>query len=151
VNGLLDPLLHVPAPIVLTAIGALVFGEAAFFLGFVLPGETAVVYGGVLADAMDRRRLIIAMQIAQLGVTGWLAALTFASAITPTALYVGSVLLAVFAALEGPSRQSIIPNLVPRAELTSAVALNSTQRQLSSMVPRSMRAAVACCSGQPRS
>ena len=31
-------------------VGALCFGEAAFFLGFVLPGETAVVLGGVLAS-----------------------------------------------------------------------------------------------------
>ena len=35
----------------LLIIAALVFGEAALFFGFVLPGETAVVYGGVLADA----------------------------------------------------------------------------------------------------
>ena len=27
-------------------VGALCFGEASFFLGFVLPGETAVVWGG---------------------------------------------------------------------------------------------------------
>ena len=31
-------------------VGALCFGEASFFLGFVLPGETAVVLGGVLAS-----------------------------------------------------------------------------------------------------
>ncbi len=31
-------------------VGALCFGEASFFLGFVLPGETAVVFGGVLAS-----------------------------------------------------------------------------------------------------
>jgi len=31
-------------------VGALCFGEASFFVGFVLPGETAVVFGGVLAS-----------------------------------------------------------------------------------------------------
>jgi membrane-associated protein len=46
-----DTLLDVPPWIALLIIAALVFGEAALFFGFVLPGETAVVYGGVLADA----------------------------------------------------------------------------------------------------
>jgi membrane-associated protein len=46
-----DTLLGVPPGLALLIISALVFGEAALFFGFVLPGETAVVYGGVLADA----------------------------------------------------------------------------------------------------
>jgi membrane-associated protein len=47
VNTLLD----VPPWIALLIIATLVLGEAALFFGFVLPGETAVLYGGVLADA----------------------------------------------------------------------------------------------------
>ena len=35
--------MHLPAPLVLSVVAALVFGEAAVFLGFVLPGETAVL------------------------------------------------------------------------------------------------------------
>jgi membrane protein DedA with SNARE-associated domain len=50
VTSLLDHLLHVPAPLVLAVVAALVFGEAAVFLGFVLPGETAVLLGGFLAS-----------------------------------------------------------------------------------------------------
>ncbi len=46
-----DTLLSVPPWIALLIIAALVFGEAALFFGFVVPGETAVVYGGVLAAA----------------------------------------------------------------------------------------------------
>src|SRR5215467_5030722 len=46
-----DTLLAVPPWIALLIIAALVFGEAALFFGFVLPGETAVLYGGVLAEA----------------------------------------------------------------------------------------------------
>jgi membrane protein DedA with SNARE-associated domain len=44
-------LLAVPPALALVIIGVLVFGEAALFFGFVRPGETAVLYGGVLADA----------------------------------------------------------------------------------------------------
>lgn len=50
VTSLLQQLLHVPEPVVLAAIATLVFGEAAFFLGFVVPGETAVLLGGFLAS-----------------------------------------------------------------------------------------------------
>jgi membrane-associated protein len=49
-SHLLGLLLDIPAPLVLTAIGALVFSESAFFLGFVLPGETSVLLGGFLAS-----------------------------------------------------------------------------------------------------
>lgn len=49
-SHLLDALLSVPAPWVLTAIGLLVFGEAAFFLGFVLPAEAAALVGAFFAS-----------------------------------------------------------------------------------------------------
>lgn len=48
---IIDLLLGVPIGLALVIIAALVFGEAALFFGFVLPGETAVLYGGVLAAA----------------------------------------------------------------------------------------------------
>ena len=49
-TGVLDGLLTVSAPVAYLLIFLLVFGEAAIFIGFVLPGETAVVLGGVLAS-----------------------------------------------------------------------------------------------------
>jgi membrane-associated protein len=50
VSGLVQFLLDVPTAVVLTTIAVLVFGEAAFFMGFVLPGETAVLLGGFIAS-----------------------------------------------------------------------------------------------------
>jgi membrane-associated protein len=50
VTAVLDQLLHVPPAAVLAIVGALVFGEAAVFLGFVFPGETAVLLAGFLAS-----------------------------------------------------------------------------------------------------
>jgi membrane-associated protein len=49
VTQLVEHLLDVPAALAYVLIGALVFSEAALFVGFVLPGETAVLLGGVLA------------------------------------------------------------------------------------------------------
>jgi membrane protein DedA with SNARE-associated domain len=55
-SGFVNRLLDVPAPVAYVLIAALVFGEAAVFIGFVLPGETAVLLGGVLAGT-DRLSL----------------------------------------------------------------------------------------------
>ena len=49
-DHLVSLLTAVPAPWAYTLIGLLVFAEAALFVGFVLPGETAVLLGGALAS-----------------------------------------------------------------------------------------------------
>ncbi len=49
-SPVLQGLLDVPPPVAYAVIALLVFGEAAVFVGFVLPGETAVVLGGVMAS-----------------------------------------------------------------------------------------------------
>lgn len=49
-TGFLDHLLNAPAWIVYAVVGLLVFAEDALFVGFVLPGETAAVLGGVAAS-----------------------------------------------------------------------------------------------------
>ena len=48
-SGLVDKLLHVPGWVVLSVVGLIVFAEDALFVGFVLPGETVAVLGGVAA------------------------------------------------------------------------------------------------------
>jgi membrane-associated protein len=50
VSGLTAALGHLSGWVAIVLIAALVFGETAIFLGFVLPGEAAVVFGGVLAS-----------------------------------------------------------------------------------------------------
>ncbi|MHA3703099.1 DedA family protein [Jatrophihabitans sp. YIM 134969] len=49
-TGLVDKLLGVHGVVVYVVVGALVFAEDALFVGFVLPGETAAVLGGVIAS-----------------------------------------------------------------------------------------------------
>jgi membrane protein DedA with SNARE-associated domain len=62
VTGLVDHLLHVPAGLAYVVIAALVFAEAAVFVGFVLPGETACIIGGVLA-ASGRLQLAVLLPL----------------------------------------------------------------------------------------
>lgn len=49
-SGLLDSILNAPAWTVYGLVGLLVFAEDALFVGFVLPGETAAILGGVAAN-----------------------------------------------------------------------------------------------------
>jgi membrane-associated protein len=49
-HAILDAISSLPALVAYTIIAALVFGEAAIFVGFIFPGETAVLLGGFLAS-----------------------------------------------------------------------------------------------------
>jgi membrane-associated protein len=49
-SSLLERILSVPAPVVLLIVGSLVFAEDALFVGFVVPGETVAILGGVAAN-----------------------------------------------------------------------------------------------------
>jgi len=50
VSFILNKIQHLPGGLVLGLVALLVFGEAALFIGFVLPGETAVLVAGVVAS-----------------------------------------------------------------------------------------------------
>jgi membrane-associated protein len=50
VSSITSELARVSGPVALLLVAALVLGETAVFLGFVIPGETAAVLGGVLAS-----------------------------------------------------------------------------------------------------
>ena len=80
---------------------------------------------GVLADVLDRRRLIAGATLAMAVVAGGLAALSANGLLTPTALIAITFVLGACQALTSPAWQAIQPELVPRAELPEAAALNS--------------------------
>ena len=50
VSDVLDKILHLDPTMVYVTVGLLVFAEAALFFGFIFPGETAVILGGVAAS-----------------------------------------------------------------------------------------------------
>jgi MFS family permease len=98
-------------------------------LGFV--GLTRVVpivvfslWGGVVADRYDRRRVMVTTQIAMTLVAMGLAAFTFAGRETLWLLYLLNALGASAVAFDGPSRQALIPRLVPADDLPGALSLN---------------------------
>jgi MFS family permease len=93
-----------------------------------LPAMAMMLFGGLLADAFDRRRLLAFTQGGQLLASSVLLVTSALGLISPVVLYICTAALGLFNALETPARQAIVPNLVPADDLSSALALNGTQR-----------------------
>ena len=98
-------------------------------LGFV--GLTRVVpvivfslWGGVVADRFDRRRIMIFTQLAMTAVAVALAGLTIANRETLWTLYTLNFLSAAAGTFDNPARNSLLPRLVPTEELPGALSLN---------------------------
>ena len=79
---------------------------------------------GALADVIDSRRLLIAVELAILAVSVIFAGLVSLNLATPALLLATTFLLGVGGALTSPAWGATIPLLVPREELDSATALN---------------------------
>jgi MFS family permease len=93
-----------------------------------VPQMILLLFAGLLADAINRRKLTMFTQTGLFCVSTALTLLTFAGKASPHLLYAATIFLALFTALEQPSRQSMIPNLVPREHLAQSLALQGTQR-----------------------
>ncbi|MDB6453686.1 MFS transporter [Falsirhodobacter sp. 20TX0035] len=90
-----------------------------------LPVFLFAILAGAVADIVDRRRLLLVVNIALSVVAFAVAAVVQAEAMTPVLLLVFTFLLGSGAAFIAPAWQAIVPKLVPRSDLTAAVALNS--------------------------
>src|ERR1700682_4566816 len=90
-----------------------------------LPDVAFGLVGGVLADTFDRRRLLIAVQLFLAAVAAALAILTIAGLMPPALLLTFTFLIGCGSVLVLPAYQSLVPDLVPRAQLHSASALSS--------------------------
>lgn len=90
-----------------------------------LPVFLLAIPAGVLADILDRRRFLIGIQFLLAGVSVCLMLLSAAGLQSVASLVVLTFLGGVGAALMGPTWQAVVPELVERKDLKSAVALNS--------------------------
>ncbi|WP_435079394.1 MFS transporter [Clavibacter michiganensis] len=88
-----------------------------------LPMIIAGLYGGMLADAFDRRKVALIASCVAWGSTILLAALAWTHAETVWSLYALSILNAVAATVIGTSRQAILPRILPPHLLPAASAL----------------------------
>ena len=90
--------------------------------------------GGALADIVDRRRLLVAMQLAQLVLSFVLAGLAAAAHPSRVALVACVLAIGVANALSAPALSAVLPTLVPRPDLAGAVSLQSVQMNASRVI-----------------
>src|SRR5262245_5975510 len=109
--------------------------HSALALGFV--GLTRVVpivlfslWGGIVADRMDRRRIMLGAQTVMALVSLGLAALALSHGDRIWPIYLLNAVQASAAAFDNPARQALIPRLVPPADLPGALSLNLTMFNL---------------------
>jgi MFS family permease len=113
--------------------------NSAFLLGTVnavgnLPVMTLTLYGGVLADQLDRRALLIVAQSTIMVLTLIMAVLTAVHAINVGWLLILVLLIGIASALSSPAWQSFVGDLVPKTSLMNAIALNSAQFNVARVV-----------------
>jgi MFS family permease len=92
------------------------------------------ILAGVVADALDRRKLMMLTQSAMAVIAVSLAVLTFRGLSEVWPIYLLAALSSSAGSFDGPARQSLIPNLVPREHLANAISLNAIMLQIASVV-----------------
>lgn len=90
-----------------------------------LPMFLFALPSGVMADIVDRRRYLIFSQIWMFIAAAGLTLLSLFGLVTPMILLAATFLLSTGAAMSSPPFQAIVPDLVSKAELSPAIALNS--------------------------
>jgi len=116
-----------------TAQGFLIFQltRSSAYLGYVgfasgVPSWLLTLYGGLIADRVPRRTLLLLTQIVMMALALVLAALTFLRLVQPWHIIALAFGLGVANAFDAPARQAFVRELVDRREdLTNAIALNA--------------------------
>jgi MFS family permease len=113
--------------------------NSAFWLGFVgfaatIPVLLFSMIGGVIADHVNNRKLLIGTQTAMMVSAFLMSALTYGHAIGKWWIAGLALLTGLAMSLNTPSYQALVPQLVPRKDLTNAIALNSAQFNMSRVV-----------------
>ncbi len=110
--------------------------NSAFWLGAIgfaasAPMLVLTLLGGVIADRVDKRKLMYWTQSAMMVLAFAMWGLTYTHHITVRLIFLLAFATGVAMSLNMPSYQALVPSLVPRKDLTNAIALNSAQFNLS--------------------
>jgi MFS family permease len=93
-------------------------------LSRMLPTLVFSLWGGLVADRYDRRRIMFLAQSCMALFSAALAVLTWQGRATLAVLYGLNAFSAAASAFDNPARQALVPRLVPAAALSSALSLN---------------------------
>lgn len=98
------------------------------------PSMVLSLFGGVLADRVDKRRVLMGTQLIAMLQALVLFVLTLTGVVEIWHIFVLAGVLGLVGAIDMPVRQSFAAELVPREDLVNAIALNSTSFNLSRVV-----------------
>ncbi len=113
------------------------------------PTLFVTLVAGVLADRVDRPRLVIACQLVAAGTAAVLAALVTSGAVAFWHVFFLATLAGAAQAFATPALQAIVPSLVGREAIGNAVALNSAQFNLSRVLGPTLAGALIAGGGLP--
>ena len=107
--------------------------ESPLMVGIVagskMAGYILAPFMGVAADRVDRRLLLIIAALVNWAVSAIMLLLFVTSWLTLTHIIILSLVSSMTWALDNPTRQAFVPDLVGREDLTSAIALNAELRE----------------------
>lgn len=112
-----------------------------------LPILAFTLYGGVVADRVDKRRFVMLLQTVMLGEAATLSVLTFTGHITVHWIWGLAVVFGFATAFEVPARQAFLVELVPSDDLISAAAINSTTYNLARVIGPAIAGVVVATAG----
>lgn len=92
------------------------------------------LFGGVVADQRDRRKVLLTTQTAMASTAAAMAFFTITNTVTPMVIYTLVFLEAIARAYNGPVRQAMIANLVPTEHFPNAASINGIQWRLSDVL-----------------
>lgn len=107
-----------------------------------VPLIALTLFGGVFADRVDRRRLLLITQVGLASVSVVLAVTTQLGVSSLPLLYALVAIGASFSALDGPTRAALAPALVERHQIRAAVTLNQVLFQTSAIAGPALAGAV---------
>jgi MFS family permease len=106
------------------------FAVGALGVAQVIPTVTIGLLGGAIADAADRRRLVLVVTCGNAAVSAVLAAQAFAGLGSVWLLYALVAVSSSLGAINAPVRRTFIPSLLPADQLTAGLALNRLSFQI---------------------
>ncbi len=103
--------------------------SSAFTLGLMnlasgLPMLILTTWGGVLADRLDKRKILLATQVVQIAVAAWIGWLVARGTVNVWHLLAAGFIVGTSAAFEMPSAAALVPELVSHTQIRSAIAVD---------------------------
>ncbi len=114
-------------------LGAEAFGLGMLGLVRVIPIALFALVGGLLADALDRRQVMVWTRVLSAILAAALTVMTLSGQIEVGSIYLLTALGAAATALDSPARQSIVANLVKPRHLANAISLNTLIFQIATI------------------